>query len=46
MCRGSDDVDDQAAPVLAALLAEIRDELARRAGVDPDTVAIGPVDFA
>jgi hypothetical protein len=43
MCRA--DVDDAAAEPLAALLRDMAAVLAARAGVDPATVRIGPVDF-
>lgn len=43
MCRAFTEPDVGAA--LAALLAEIRARLAEEAGVPPECVAIGPIDF-
>ena len=43
MCRA--DVAPVAEKALAAFLRDIRDVLAVQAGVDPETVLIGPVDF-
>lgn len=43
MCRA--DVTEHAAGPLARLLTEIRDALAATAGVDPELVLVGPVDF-
>lgn len=43
MCRC--DVDEQAVAPLASLLHDMRDALAAQEGVDPDSIAVGPVDF-
>lgn len=43
MCRT--DVAELTAGPLARLLTEIRDALAAAAGVDPELVTVGPVDF-
>ena len=43
MCTA--DVHPAAVPLLASVLADMRDALAADSGVDPGAVLIGPVDF-